>query len=52
MKKNNLFIIIFTMFFTYSMPSIGAVLNIENGALLGAEGVNIKEQLGSEHRYC
>ena len=41
MKKNNLFIIIFTMFFTYSMPSIGAVLNIENGALLGAEGVNI-----------
>jgi len=45
MKKIHYFIIIFTMFFTYSVPSIGAVLNIENGVLLGAEGVNINGEM-------
>ncbi len=45
MKKNYFFIIISAIFFTYSVPSIGAVLNIENGVLLGAEGVNINGEM-------
>jgi len=41
MKKNHFLVIIFTLFYSYSMPSFGAALNIINGVLVGADNVDV-----------